>query len=86
MSNGNGLWSRCAEGQGKMIKPVRPASRPWTQADDDKLRALVLTRASTREIGRQLDRSIFAVRSRAQRLNIILKKVIVKRLQMAKGK
>jgi hypothetical protein len=65
-----------------MTTSARPAARPWTQADDDKLRALVLTRASTREIGRQLDRSIFAVRSRAQQLHIILKKVTVKRSLM----
>ena len=71
-----------AEGEGKMTKSARPAARPWTQADDDKLRALVLTRASTREIGRQLDRSIFAIRSRAQELHIILKKVTVKRSLM----
>src|ERR1700686_5197690 len=67
-----------AKGKGQMTNPARPASRPWTQADDDKLRALVFTRASTREIARQLDRPIFAIRSRAQQLHIILKKVTVK--------
>jgi hypothetical protein len=65
-----------------MKKSARPAARPWTQADDDKLRAMVLTGASTGEIGRQLDRSIFAVRSRAQQLHIILKKITVNRSQM----
>ena len=64
---------------GQMTKPARPASRPWTQADDDKLRAMVLTDATTKDIGHQLGRTIIAIRSRAQLLNIILKKVTVKR-------
>jgi hypothetical protein len=62
-----------------MTKSARPAARPWTQADDDKLRAMVLTDETTREIGYQLDRSVVAIRARAQLLNIILKKVTVKR-------
>jgi hypothetical protein len=62
----------------KMTEP--PHSRPWTQADDDKL--LVLAGASTRAIARQLDRTIAAVGSRAKRLNIVLKKVEKKRSQM----
>jgi hypothetical protein len=68
-----------AKGEGQMTKPARPASRPWTQADDDKLRAMVLTDATPKDIGHQLGRSVIAIRSRAQLLNIILKKVTVKR-------
>jgi hypothetical protein len=60
----------------------RLAARLWTQADDDKLRALALAGASTRAIAHQLDRTIAAVGSRAQRLNIVLKKAKKKRSQM----
>jgi hypothetical protein len=58
-----------------MTELGRFAARPWTQADDDKLRALALAGASTRAIAQQLDRTITAVGSRAKRLNIVLKKV-----------
>jgi hypothetical protein len=53
----------------------RFSARPWTQAEDDALRALALKGASTREIGHQLDRTISAVGSRAKRLNISLGKL-----------
>jgi hypothetical protein len=36
----------------------RFAARPWTQADDDKLRALALTGASTRAIPASMPQSI----------------------------
>jgi hypothetical protein len=57
-----------------MKEPAHHASLPWTQAEDDNLRKLVLAGASTGEIGHQLNRTISAVQSRARRLNIILKK------------
>ncbi len=60
----------------------RFAARPWTPADDDKLRVLALAGASTRSIAQQLDRTIAAVGSRARRLNIVLKKAKKERLQM----
>jgi hypothetical protein len=56
------------------MKPVRHASLPWTQVEDDNLRKLALAGAISGEIGRQLNRTISAVQSRARRLNIILKK------------
>jgi hypothetical protein len=36
--------------------------RPWTQAEDDKLRTLVIAGASSRAIGVQLNRTETAVR------------------------
>jgi hypothetical protein len=60
----------------------RYAARPWTQADDDELRALVLKGHSTRAIGVQIDRTETAVRSRARRLNIVLKKLTRRPAQM----
>jgi hypothetical protein len=63
-----------AEGESKMKEPARHASLPWTQAEDDNLRKLALAGASSGEIGHHLNRTISSVRSRARRLNIILKK------------
>jgi hypothetical protein len=66
----------------------RFATRPWTPADDEMLRSLVLKEADARVIGRQLNRTAVAVRSRASRLHILLKKTKPKRYQMglkAKG-
>jgi hypothetical protein len=60
----------------------RFSARLWTEADDDKLRALALTGASSRSIGVQMDRTETAVRSRAGRLNITLKKSKHRRRQM----
>src|ERR1700686_1481044 len=58
----------------KLKEPARHASLPWTQAEDDNLRKLALAGASSGEIGHQLNRTISSARSRARRLNIILKK------------
>jgi hypothetical protein len=57
------------------VKEVRRFSgRPWTQADDNKLRTLVIAGANLREIGLQLNRTETAVKWRAGRLKIILRK------------
>jgi hypothetical protein len=57
------------------VKEIRRFSgRPWTQADDDKLQMLVIAGASLGEIGVQLNRTESAVRWRAGRLKIILRK------------
>ena len=47
-----------------MKRPVWPVFPRWMQADDDKLRAMALTRATAREIGGQLGRTVSAVNSR----------------------
>jgi hypothetical protein len=57
-----------------MTERGRYAARAWTQIDDVKLRALVLKSLNSRSIGVQMDRTEIAVRTRARRLNIILKK------------
>jgi IS30 family transposase len=57
-------------------------SRPWTHADDDKLRRLALTGLSVRAIGIRLSRTEAAVCSRARRLQVILRKIKRKQLQM----
>jgi hypothetical protein len=60
----------------------RFSARPWTQADDDKLRALAVAGASSRAIGVQMNRTEAAVRSRAARLKVILRKSTLRRPQM----
>jgi hypothetical protein len=54
-------------------------SRPWTEADEERLRSMVLAGASPGTIAQVLDRTIDSVRVRANRLRIPLKTVIVKR-------
>jgi hypothetical protein len=62
-------------------EPARLPVRPWTQADDDELRALALTDASTREIAIQMNRTEIAIRSRAYKLHVILRKTMLKTLK-----
>lgn len=69
-----------AEGEVKEIR--RFSVRPWPEADDDKLRALALTGATSRSIGVQMNRTENAVRSRANRLKIFLKKSTIRRPRM----
>jgi hypothetical protein len=57
-------------------------SRPWTQADDSKLRRLALTGLSSRAIGTRMNRTETAVHSRARQLQIILRKIRLRQLQM----
>jgi hypothetical protein len=57
-----------------MKAPGRFAPRPWTEADDAKLRALALKGMDTRAIGIQMDRTEISVRNRARRLHVILKR------------
>jgi hypothetical protein len=65
-----------------MTEPAHFASRSWTQADDDKLRRLALTGLSSRAIGIRMNRTEIAVRSRARQLQVILRKISLKQLQM----
>jgi hypothetical protein len=66
-------------------KASRHLALPWTQAEDDELRALALTDASPRDIAIQLNRSEIAIRSRANKLHVLLKKTTLKILK-AEGK
>jgi hypothetical protein len=65
-----------------MTEPEHFVSRPWTQADDDKLRKLAPMGLSSRAIGIRLSRTETAVCSRARRLQVILRKIKRKQLQM----
>jgi hypothetical protein len=65
-----------------MTEPAHFASRPWTQADDDKLRRLALAGLSSTAIGIRMNRTETVVRSRAKQLRVILRKIKLKQLQM----
>ncbi len=69
------------EGEAEMTETGRFATRPWTPEDDEILRSLALGGVDARVIGRQLNRTAVAVRSRARRLNIPLQKTARKRYQ-----
>jgi hypothetical protein len=51
----------------------------WTEADDAKLRSLVVAGLSAREIAMELSRSLHAVRARSEKLGISLKQVMIRR-------
>jgi hypothetical protein len=57
-----------------MTETGRFATRPWTPADDEILRSLALNGVDAGGIGNRLNRTADAVRSRARRLNILLRK------------
>ena len=65
-----------------MTEHARFDLRPWTQADDDKLRRLALTGLSVRAIGIRMRRTDTAVRSRARQVQVILRKIMPDQLQM----
>ena len=65
-----------------MTEPEHFASRPWTQADDDTLRCLALKGRSSTAIGIRMNRTETAVRSRAIQMQVILRKIRPRQLQM----
>jgi hypothetical protein len=65
-----------------ILEPANFTSRPWTHADDDKLRRLALTGLSIRAIGIRMSRTETVIHSRARRLQVILRKIRPKQLQM----
>jgi hypothetical protein len=68
------------------MKELRRFSpRPWSKSDDDKLRALATAGATSRAIGAQMDRTEMAIRSRANRLEIILRKPTQRRILVPEG-
>jgi hypothetical protein len=78
-----GVLNEGATDTGRSIsEPANIASRPWTRTDDDKLRRLALAGLSVRAIGIRLSRTETAVCSRARLLQVILRKIKRKQLQM----
>jgi hypothetical protein len=57
-----------------MTEPELFATRPWSEADDERLRSLALKRMDAKVIGMEMNRAPASVRRRASWLNIILRK------------
>jgi DNA-binding CsgD family transcriptional regulator len=51
----------------------------WTEADDQRLRLLAVSGKTSREIAREIGRSVDAVQARAKKLGLSLKQVMVRR-------
>jgi hypothetical protein len=58
------------------------ASRPWTLAEDVTLRCLALKGLSSTAIGIRMNRPETVVRSRAKQMQVILRKIGPRQLQM----
>jgi hypothetical protein len=70
---------RSAEGEGEMMERRRVGGPTWTEADDERLRSLAVAGMNSREIAMELNRSVFAIRARSEKLGVSLKQVMVKR-------
>jgi hypothetical protein len=53
--------------------------KPWTIAEEQHLRAMIVAGRSADDLSRELQRSVAAVRSRSEQLGISLKQVTVRR-------
>jgi hypothetical protein len=62
-----------------MMDRPRVGTSTWTEADDQRLRSLALSGMTSREIAREIGRSISAVQARAKKLKISLKQVMIRR-------
>jgi hypothetical protein len=54
-------------------------TRPWTPAEEGRLRAMIISGISVQDVSSKLQRTVEAVRSRSGQLGISLKQVTVKR-------
>ncbi len=62
-----------------MMDRPRVGTSTWTEADDQRLRSLALSGMTSREIAREIGRSVDAVQARAKKLGLSLKQVMVRR-------
>jgi len=54
-------------------------TRPWTPAEEGRLRAMIISGMSVYDVSFELQRTVEAVRSRSGQLGISLKQVAVER-------
>jgi hypothetical protein len=67
------------EGEREMMDRPRVGTPTWTEADDQRLRSLALSGMTSRDIAREIGRSVDAVQARAKKLGLSLKQVMVRR-------
>ena len=62
-------WQQSAlvEGKREMMDRPRVGTSTWTEADDQRLRSVALSGMTSREIAREIGRSISAVQARGQK-------------------
>lgn len=61
-----------------MTRP-RFSTKPWTPVEEERLRAMIMSSMSVKDIAIEHQRSVAAVRARSEQLGISLKQVTVKR-------
>ena len=61
-----------------MIRPGFSA-KLWTPAEEERLRAIIMSGMGVKNISTELQRSVAAVRTRSEQLGISLRQVMVKR-------
>jgi hypothetical protein len=54
---------------------MKPTPRPWTRKEEEELRSLILSSKSIDAIVKRLNRTSKAIRMRANKLKLSLKKV-----------
>ena len=59
------------------MKHARLSAKPWTTAEDDRLRSLAISGMNAWGIAAELERTVAAVRSRAERFGLSLRRVTV---------
>jgi hypothetical protein len=59
--------------------------RPWTRAEEDRLRAMVVSGATVFEVATELQRTVAALRARSEQLGLSLKQVTVRRRPSLQG-
>jgi hypothetical protein len=64
------------EGEADM-KHARLSAKQWTTAEDDRLRSLVISGMNAWSIAAELERTVAAVRFRAERFGLSLRRVTV---------
>jgi hypothetical protein len=61
-----------------MIRPQFHA-RPWTPAEEERLRAMIMSGIGVKDIATKHQRSVGAVRAKSEQLGISLKRITLKR-------
>jgi hypothetical protein len=59
------------------MKHARLNAKLWTKIEDERLRSLVISGMNTSGIAAELERTVAAVRSRAERFGLSLRRITV---------
>jgi hypothetical protein len=59
------------------MKHARLHKKPWTNTENDRLRSLVISGMNAWDIAAELERTVAAVRSRAEGIGVSLRQVSV---------